>query len=171
MKAMVIYESQFGNTEAIARAVAEGLGAACEVTLADVSTVPSTAGQDLLVLGGPTHAFGLSRPRTREDAGRMATVRRGATEIGLREYLNLSPTLAGLAAATFDTRIDKPRLPGSAARKAAHQLRRLGCRMVAAPESFRVTGTLGPLLAGESDRARRWAEGIAAALRVDKHPV
>jgi flavodoxin-like protein len=171
MKALVVYESMFGNTETIARAVADGLGEAAEVVLADVATLPSTAGVDLLVVGAPTHAFGLSRPATRQDAGRQGTVRSGSTDVGLREYLDVSPGLAGLAAAAFDTRIDTFWIPGSAAHKAHRRLRRLGCRMVGPAASFRVTGTAGPLAAGEVDRARQWAGRLAALLLAERHSV
>jgi hypothetical protein len=51
MKALVVYESMFGNTASIARAVADGLAAHFEVTLADVSTTPSASGMDLIVAG------------------------------------------------------------------------------------------------------------------------
>src|SRR5690349_15623438 len=171
MKALVVYESMFGNTEAIARAVAGGLAGAFEVTLADVATIPSAEGMDLLIAGAPTHAFGLSRPRTRLDAKRSGTVRRRAEEIGLREYLDVSPLLTGLPAATFDTQLRAYWIPGSAARKARRRLRRLGCRMLAAPQTFRVTGTAGPLLPGERERAARWAAGVAALLVKEQHRV
>jgi len=171
MKALVVYESMFGNTETIARAIASGLGEACDVTLADVATMPSTDGMDLLVAGGPTHAFGLSRPGTRQDAVRQGSTRPGAATVGLREYLDVSPMLTGLAAAAFDTKIDKPFVPGSAARKAHRRLRGLGCRMLVAPESFRVTGTPGPLADGETKRAERWAIRLSAALLTESHRV
>ena len=171
MKALVVYESMFGNSEAIARAIAEGLSDAGEVTLADVATMPSTEGMDLLVVGAPTHAFSLSRPATREDAARQASVRPGASAIGLREYLDVSPMLTGLAAAAFDTRINKPLLPGSAAHRAHRRLRRLGCRMLAPAESFHVAGTTGPLLDGETERARQWATHLAATLTRQRHSV
>jgi hypothetical protein len=171
MKALVVYESMFGNTETIARAIASGLGDACDVTLADVTTMPYPSGVDLLVVGGPTHAFGLSRPGTRQDAVRQGGTRPDAAKIGLREYLDACPMLTGLAAAAFDTRVDKPFLPGSAARKADRQLRRLGCRLIVPPASFRVAGTPGPLVDGEAERAARWAVGLAAILLTDKHRV
>jgi hypothetical protein len=156
MKALVVYESLFGNTETIARAIADGLAGAF--------TAPSAEGFDLLVAGAPTHAFGLSRPSSREQAQQSGPVRAGATKAGLREYLATSPQLTGLAAAVFDTRVDKP-ITGSAARKAHRRLHRLGCRMLVPPAGFRVAGTTGPLLAGEEDRARRWAAALATALR------
>ncbi|GIE94430.1 flavodoxin family protein [Paractinoplanes rishiriensis] len=149
MRALVVYESQFGNTATIARAIADALGA----TLADVTRMPPLDGVDLLVAGAPTHAFGLSRPTTRQDAVRQGGTRR---EIGLREFLDAAPLLPGLPAATFATRIDKP-FTGSAAQRAHRRLRKLGCHLIAPPEAFRVTGVAGPLLPGETDRARAWA--------------
>lgn len=171
MKALVIYESMFGNTEQVARAIAEGLGDLFEVTLADVRQMPSAREVDLLVVGGPTHAFGLSRPSTREDAARQGKTRDGAAEVGLREYLDVSPMLDGIAAAAFDTKINKSFVPGSAARSAQRQLRRLGCRIVQPAESFRVTGTPGPLVEDELDRARRWAADLAASMASERHRV
>lgn len=170
MKALVVYESMFGNSETIARAVAEGLGDVFDVTMAEVATLPSAAGMDLLVVGGPTHALGLSRPATRTDASKQGTVRPGAADVGLREYLDGSPALTGIAAAAFDTRM-KTFVPGSAAHKAHRRLRRLGCRMLLPAESFRVTDTTGPLVDGEQERARRWATGLAAVLLTDRHRV
>jgi hypothetical protein len=165
MKALVVYESMFGNTETVARAVADRLSETFDVALHDVREIPPVHDVDLLVVGAPTHAWGLSRPSTRVDAGRKGTVREGATEIGLREYLDLSPALTGVAAASFDTRIDKG-WAGSAARKAHRELRRLGCRMLAPAENFAVTGTTGPLVDGEQERAGRWAAELASALLV-----
>lgn len=170
MRALVVYESMFGNSEAIARAVADGLGDVFDVTLADVSAMPSADGVDLLVVGGPTHAFGLSRPATRADASKQGTIRAGAADVGLRDYLDVSPALTGIAAAAFDTRV-KALVPGSAAHKAHRRLRRLGCRMLLPAESFRVNGMTGPLVDGEVERARRWATALAATLLTQRHPV
>ena len=68
-------------------------------------------------------------------------------------------------------KVDKPFLPGSAAHKANRRLHRLGCRLIAAPESFRVPGTQGPLLSGEEQRAERWGETLANAVSADRHTV
>jgi hypothetical protein len=171
MQALVIYESMFGNTACIARAVADGLAAHFEVTLADVSTMPSASGMDLIVVGGPTHAFGMSRQSTRQDAARQGQVRPEAVDVGVREWLERSPKLTGTAAAAFDTQIDKPFVPGSAARKVHRQLRGLGCRLVVPAESFRVAGTPGPLVPGEEQRAQRWAETVAKAVVAARHKV
>ena len=78
---------------------------------------------------------------------------------GLREWLGaLTGGSRAVAAAAFDTRIDKPRIPGSAAHGAEKRLRRLGMRMLIPAASFYVTGTSGPLVDGERERARRWGE-------------
>ena len=161
----------FGNTEKVAHAVADGLSDAFEVSLADVSGMPSLADVDVLVVGAPTHAFGMSRAGTRADAARQGTVRPGAADVGLREYLDCAPALTGVAAAAFDTKIDKAFVPGSAARRAHRELRRLGCRTMLPAESFRVAGTTGPLADGELNRACRWAAALAAAVLSERHTV
>ena len=119
---------------------------------------------DLLVVGGPAHAFGMTRAGTRQDAVRQGG-RAAAADVGLREWLDeLAPPASAGAAAAFDTRINKRFIPGSAARGAGERLGRHGFRLVVPPESFRVTGTPGPLVDGEEDRARRWGRGLAASL-------
>lgn len=168
-RVLVVFESMFGNTEVIARAIAEGLASTTDVEVVEVGAAPVALPDDveLLVVGGPTHAFGMSRPRTRQDAARQAGRALVSSGIGLREWLeSLDAGTAGAGAAAFDTRVHKPRVPGSAARGAQKRLRRLGFRMAVRPQSFRVTGTPGPLLDGEQERAREWGErlgfGIAA---------
>ena len=157
-----MYESLFGNTETVARAVADGMAGQAEVTVVDVRTMPGALGMDVVVVGGPTHAFGMSRPATRQDAVRQGATREDVATVGLREWLDASPPLTDVAAAVFDTKVDRP-LAGSAARKAERRLRRLGCRMLVPSESFHVVGTPGPLADGERERARRWGAAVAAA--------
>jgi len=162
MRAWIVVESSFGNTRAIAGAVAEGLGRYMTVDVRDVDEAPGTVDDDvdLVVVGGPTHALGMSRPDTRRDAARQAG-HSTAAKVGVREWLESGPTGIRQAAA-FATRIDKGWVPGSAARGIAKQLRKIGGTLVAKPESFRVVATAGPLAAGELDRARRWGEQLAA---------
>ncbi len=162
-RAVVVYESMFGNTEAVARAVAEGLSSRIDdVEVVAVTSAPTTLdGFDLVVVGGPTHAFGMSRPATRTSARDQGA--EGPTDIGVREWLETvirpeSPTLA----ACFDTRIRVPLLVGSAARAVRRRLRRLGFEVVTIGR-FRVTATPGPLAGGELDRARRWGAGLVPA--------
>src|ERR671925_619004 len=130
-RALVIYESMFGNTRTIAEAVGEGLADRFATQVVEVGEAPTSidGGITLLVVGGPTHSFGLTGAIARSQIG----------------------------AATFDTRIDRPRVPGSAAKGAEKRLRRLGFHIVAPAESFYVNGTEGPLVAGEAERARGWA--------------
>jgi flavodoxin len=170
MKALVMYESMFGNTETVARAVADGMAGRFEVTVADVRTMPRAVGMDVIVVGGPTHAFGMSRPGTRQDAVRQGAERAGAVDVGLREWLDTAPQLTGVAAAAFDTKVAKP-FTGSAGRKAGRRLHGLGCRVLVPAESFHVGGTPGPLADGERERARRWGETVAAAAVAALHPI
>jgi hypothetical protein len=161
MRALVVFESMFGNTSTIAQAVAAGLSSRLDVELVEVSSAPTVLGEDvaLLVAGGPTHALGLSRPGTRADAVRQGAAVR-STRIGLREWLAGLARGHGIAATTFDTRVDKPRVPGSAARAAARRLRAAGFSIVAPATSFYVDGTQGPLVEGEVARAQRWATAV-----------
>ena len=173
MSTVVVYESMFGNTEEIAKAIAAGLRPSADVIVLEVSDAPRQVGGDvdLLVVGGPTHAFGMTRRSTREDAGKQADgqiVSRGG---GIREWLmSLPGGRSGPPVATFDTRIEKVRrLPGSAARGAARLLHRRGYRMIAPPQSFYVTDVSGPLAEGELERARRWGKELASALTYPDH--
>jgi hypothetical protein len=168
--ALVVFESMFGNTQQIAEAVVKGLSSHIPTAILEVGTAPDVLTDDveLLVVGGPTHAFGMSRPRTREDATRQANGHVVSERQGLREWLaSLERATGDVAVAIFDTRIDKPRVPGSAARGAEKRLRKLGFLVAAPPESFYVTGTAGPLVDGETERARRWGEELGK-LRLDR---
>jgi hypothetical protein len=187
MRALVVFESMFGNTETIARAIAEGLGAGlagdpgdltgdpgdATVDVVEVGAAPPTMPADvgLLVVGGPTHAHGMSKPESRADSARRAGERLVSRGSGIREWLaTLRGGSASVAAAAFDTRIKGPGLLwGSAAKGADKSLRGLGFHVVAGAESFLVDGPTGPLfdrlVDGELDRARRWGEMLGRELR------
>jgi hypothetical protein len=168
MRALVVVESMFGNTKKIAAAVADGLGETTTADLIEVNDAPHELGADvgLLVVGGPTHAFGMSRPATRQDAATQAGRDPSSTGIGIREWLErLEPGPHPGMAVSFDTRIASPRVPGSAARAAQKRLKKLGFRPAMSAESFYVSGTPGPLVDGEFDRARRWGVLLGAALQ------
>jgi flavorubredoxin len=165
-RALVVVESMFGNTRAVADAVAAGLGESVPTAVVDVAAAPASITAELLVVGGPTHAFGMSRPSTRQ-----AAVTQGAgaehSTTGIREWigrLGRPGRQGGTQAAAFDTRIRKPGVPGSAARSALRRLRRLGLPPLAGPQSFWVTGTGGPLVEGELERARDWGRTLAGRL-------
>jgi hypothetical protein len=167
MHALVVYESMFGNTEEIAKAVAEGLLAHMSVDSIEVGNAAKEIGVDidLLVVGGPTHAFGMSRPLTREDAAKQAGHDVVSSGIGIREWLeDLTNPSGQVQAAAFDTRVRKPRVPGSAAHAAEKRLRRLRFPIARRAENFWVEGTPGPLADGELDRARRWGENLGLEL-------
>lgn len=175
MRAHVVYESMFGNSHAVAEAVAEGLRASApgaEVEVVNVLVAPDALRTDLVVVGGPTHAFSLSRPETRrsrpdhvsdDDARRRAEGEPGAdTGRGVREWLEALDTAEGTPAVAFDTRVDRP-VPKRAAAGMAKRLRRAGCRVVLPPAGFHVAGMHGPLVDGELDRAAAWAREVARA--------
>jgi len=163
MRAVVAYESWFGNTGALAEAVADELGAEYDVTLVSVDgPPPSLDGVDLVVVGAPTHVHGLSSTYSRRSALQQKGEDREPGG-GARGWLAELPPGEGRRAAAFDTRIDKPVvLVGSAGRTLARRLSRKGFALVAPAESFFVRDSEGPLADGELDRARAWARMVAA---------
>lgn len=168
MRAVIVFDSMFGNTHEIADAIAEGLVEYADVDLVSVDDALGTVGSDvdLLVVGGPTHGHGLSNRASRQASGKQTAQGAVSGRIGLREWLaGLAEPTRAVAASTFDTRFDKPAwLTGSAARQAAARLRRRGYRLIAPPASFYIDSASGPLRPGESDRARRWGEMLGASV-------
>lgn len=170
MNALVVYESVYGNTRAVAEAIADGLGGAEAIPVHEA--VGRGQEVELLLVGGPTHVHGMSTPRSR-DAAVQAAGEDGAdhhlepgatTGPGLRAWIDELPERDGGQAAAFDTRADKPAwLTGSASHGIAKRLRRHGYSVVGT-ESFRVESSEGPVLAGELDRARAWGAGLAKVL-------
>lgn len=181
MSVLVIYESMWGNTRDVAQAIGlglagsgpggsgpEGSGPAKNVTVTEVRHAPPHVPKDvdLVVLGGPTHAFSMSRSSTRHDAVKQgATV--GDPERGIREWLaDQTSTSDRLDIATFDTRVTSVRhLPGSAAKGAAKEVRRHHLGRLIGSESFYVSDSAGPLLDGELERARAWGAELATTDR------
>lgn len=165
MRALVVYESMFGNTREVARAVTEGLARRSDVEAVEVADAPVTIDTDidLIVVGCPTHAHGLSNQDTRDGARKQSDRVIISGRQGVREWIaSLKTVWPGVPVATFDTRFDKPRwLTGSGAVTAAKLLRRRGCLACSPPESFFVDGTTGPVHEGELDRARQWGEKLA----------
>jgi hypothetical protein len=165
---VVIYESMFGNTEQVARAIADRLGgdaAIYEVGAAPLELPPDT---QLLVIGGPTHAFGMTRPSTRRDAAGQTDQLLVSQRIGVREWIGAA-TLPDrhVRFAAFDTHAEHPRTlrhVGSAARSITRALKRRGLQPAVEAEHFWVEGTLGPLTSGEIERARSWADTLTGLL-------
>ncbi len=167
MRALVVYESMYGNTRDIACAIGAGIAEEMAVEVEEVGTARNRIGPEigLVVVGGPTHAFSMTRATSREDAAtQQPEVEIISQGIGIREWLDRFEAPAGTVFATFDTKIDKPKLPGSAGGAAERRLRRMGYRMLTKPESFWVTAGAGPLADDEDRRATEWGRSLAATV-------
>jgi hypothetical protein len=162
MKSLVVYESIWGNTAAVARAIAEGIGPDTRVLSTAQATAEELAGIDLLVVGSPLLGFSVPN-RGMVDSIRGNPVHAGhgtdTSQPSMKDWLEGVPT--GTArVATFETRIWWS--PGSAAKGIAKALTARGYRSVDAKgERFLVTGTYGPTMDGEIERARVWGAQLA----------
>jgi hypothetical protein len=163
MRALVVYESWFGNTRQVAERIASALAAEAEVEVVSVDDpTPSFQHVELLVLGAPTHVHGLSGDRSRRGAIEQRG-EEGESGIGARGWIDGLPLAGATPVAVFDTRARKPAwLVGSAAHGMAVRLRKRGYRLAVEPESFFVRGTPGPLEEGELERAGEWGRKLAA---------
>ena len=156
IKALIVYDSYFNNTEQIARAIGDGLREEADVEICRVGDAKpeQLAGFDLLIVGSPTRAF---RPTPATTA-----------------FLNKIPknSLRAVKVAAFDTGlaiddIGSPilrffvRIFGYAAKPISGKLKGKGGKVVIPPEGFFVTGTKGPLKEGELQRATDWGRRIA----------
>jgi hypothetical protein len=172
VRAIVVYESMYGNTHAVADAIGVGLAEALEVEVVSVHDATNAVldGAVLLVVGGPTHAHSMSRTATRASAVEDAAKAEKHLELdpdaygdGLREWFASIDRIGGKAAA-FDTRVDiPPALSGRASKAIAKHLRQEGCTLVADPESFLVTRDTH-LEPQEAERAVAWGAQLAAAV-------
>ena len=156
MKAQVIYDSVFGNTEKVARAIGQALGSPEEVAVLRVGDVqPQQVTGELIIVGSPTRAFQATPATT--------------------AFLKRIPknALAGVKVAAFDTRFAVEEsnsavlrfmvsLFGYAAKPIADRLEKKGGKLAAPPEGFIVEGTEGPLKEGELERAAEWARQLLA---------
>jgi flavorubredoxin len=164
MRAVVVYESLWGNTAAIAQAIAAGIGdGAVALSTADADA-SAMEGVDLIVAGAPLLGFSLPTEQMRTSIA--ANPGPGAPEPdtsapSMRSWIEALP--AGTAGVTsFETRIWWS--PGSAAKSIASSLSAKGYRIAAPSEKFVVTGKFGPLKDGEPDRARAWGASLATSI-------
>lgn len=164
MRALVVYESMYGNTRRIAEAIARGLRPAYAVQVVSVggARYEHVGRYNLLVVGGPTHAHGMSRPDTREAAisapgvkAEQLNVEPDAGGVSLRVWLDRLGLGSGHAAA-FDTRLQGyASVTGRASKGIAAMLHQHGFELVVEPISFLVDRH-DHLLPGEEERAERW---------------
>ena len=160
MKAMVAYDSAYGNTEQVARAIGDALGPQEDVETLRVGEVTPErlTGVSLLVVGCPTQKF--------SPTGATTHLLKSIPKDGLK----------GVKVAAFDTRFTEAeiekvkilafivRIFGYAAEPIADRLKKKGGELAVPPEAFYVSGTEGPLLEGELERAGEWAKQIVATL-------
>ncbi|MBP1918014.1 flavodoxin family protein [Youngiibacter multivorans] len=156
MRILIVYDSVYGNTEKIAFALREAVAGhderlmrASELNLHDLE------GADLVFFGTPTHG--------------------GRYTEEFKELLERLPegSLSGLDAAVFDTSMPEEgqgfitkkvvKFFGHASPKLAEALEKKGARILAG-ETFMVQGKEGPVLPGETERAKAWAEEIVSKL-------
>jgi len=151
VKALVVYDSVFGNTEKVAQAMGAALG--CEACHVTAVTPEQLTGLDVLIVGSPTQAFQALKP--------------------VKAFLKSIPagSLKGVKVAGFDTRMDVKEVNnavltvfakafGYAAEPIGKQLVKKGGTQAIPPEGFIVTGEKGPLRDGELERAAEWAKRI-----------
>jgi len=144
MKTLIVYDSVYGNTEKIAKAIGEGITGEVEVLRAGEVDPSKLEAFDLIIVGCPTHG--------------------GRPTPAMRDFLNKAPEPAfkGLNVAAFDTRLTNKLVSifGYAAGRIAGTLKGKGGRLVVSPEGFYVKGSKGPLKEGELERAAGWAKEI-----------
>ena len=161
MKALVVYQSLWGNTAAIARAIAEGIGPDARAVTTEEATREVVAAADLIVAGAPVIAFNLPTEgmldKLAADPGKAPTPP-DLSHPSMRSWLHALTKGQGRAAA-FETRIWWS--PRGATGAIDRGLRRAGYRTAAKSQKFIVEGTYGPLREGELERARRWGMELA----------
>ena len=164
MNAIVVYESHWGNTAAVAEAIAQGIGAGARAMSTSEATPAVVAEADLVVAGSPVMAFNLPSERMRAT---MTTDHKAPRPPDM-SHPSLQAWLEGLApvhalAAAFETRLRFS--PGGATGAIERSLERVGYRTVAKAGKFIVTGAYGPLREGEAERARQWGADLWVAMR------
>lgn len=147
MKALVVYDSAYGNTRSVAETIAGSLDGvqASSVQVEDFKPDALAAG-DLLVVGSPINGW---RP-TPKITALLSALGNGS--------------LNGVKAAAFDTRV-RMFIHGDAAKKITHALKAGGADIIADPMPFYVKGSEGPLRDGEIEKAEGWARTLLTSLK------
>jgi flavorubredoxin len=149
-RAIIVYHTEFGNTEKIAKAIAEGIrtqGVDVDCLKTNEADAGKLSEYDLLALGGPTHAFGISKP--------------------IKDFLRKleNANLSGKKAFAFDTKMSRSRLAGSAAKGIEKKLQKLGMTIVTPHASAIVKGREGPLEEGAEEAFKQVGVSIAKSLQ------
>ena len=173
MRALVVYESMYGNTHEVAVDIAAGLRATHVVTLVPVTraTQELVAAAELIVAGSPTHLHRMPTVTSRRMAAETARKEGSGLDLdpdadgpGLHAWLDGLST-GNVLAACFDTRLSGvPALTGRASRGISRLLVSHGCRLLVPPESFLVSKQ-NTLLKGEAARAFAWGALIGKTAR------
>ena len=164
MQAVVVYESHWGNTADVARAIASGIGPQTRVLTTDEASIDALTEVDLIVAGAPVIAFGLASEKSRGGIARQAGKAPTPPDLShpsLRSWLGGLPQGHGHSAA-FETRIWWS--PRGATPDIERGLRGAGYQPLAEAGKFVVDGTYGPLREGELERAREWGADLAKAM-------
>ena len=165
MKAIVVYESHWGNTAAVARAIAEGMGPDVRALSTAEASGAALAGVDLIVAGAPLLGFNL--PSESMVKSLASTPGRDPkppdlSHPAMRTWLDALGKGHGRGA-VFETRIWWS--PGSAAKAILRLLEGAGYGAAAKPQKFIVQGKYGPLRDGELERAKQWGAELARAMQ------
>ena len=141
MKAIVVYDTKFGNTEQVAKGIARVLNAdVVRVTDVDITKLKE---YDIFAFGSPTHTWNISS--------------------GMKKLFNKlkGESFKGKKAATFDTKY-KSRFAGSAAKKIQSKLKKLDFEIIMDPMNFIVIGNEGPLAEGEMEKTTAFSTLISS---------
>jgi hypothetical protein len=165
MQAVVVYESHWGNTEAVARAIAEGFGPEAVALTTNQAGAAVIAGVDLIVAGAPVMGFRLPT----EEMIEGLRSERGAdiSNAPMRAWLDRLPKGSGTYAA-FETRVWWS--PGGATGAISRALEAAGYRPIAKGHRFIVEDKDGPLREGQLEKAHQWGVDLAAAMRRNVEP-
>ena len=169
MRALVVYESMFGNTRTVAMSITRALErSGVATTMMPASTAPTdTSGFDLVFVGAPTHAHTLPQPSSRTEAAswakqteRALVLEPSAKTPGVREWLKaLDEVNSPARFAAYATRVDIPRIfSGDASVSITKRLKAAGVRNTER-ECF-IVSSVNVLLDGEAERAAKWATGL-----------
>jgi len=153
LRALVVYDSLFGNTEKIARAIGGAIGGDTKVARAGETDSATFGTLTVLIVGSPVHG-GRPTPEVQNLLQRIP-----------------EHAMKGINVAAFDTRIPSrfAKIFGYAADRIADALVLKEGTLAVPPEGFKVKGKKGPLEDGELERAATWGKGIAAAATSSKN--